>query len=269
MAEALTRRLKRGNVDIHTSLENRSIKTKNRAQKLNVKISGSNRALARECDILISAVTPANALDIAREVANHVKGVYVDLNNISPQTTRRALEYIENGKTVDAAVMGSVKGGDGKVLILASGPCAGKFAQLNSYGLNIKVLDWELGKVKALKMLRSQYTKGVSALLFESFIAAYKLGLDEELLKCLELTEGYGFRKSATSRINSSAVHAKRRAEELNEIIEFQKHITNSDDEFQEMVKATRTIFRQISLKSGEMEIPEDYRDVLKLFSEK
>ena len=58
-------------------------------------------------------------------------------------------------------------------------------------------------------MLRSSYTKGVSAVLLESLFA-HQLDLDQELLKCLESTECPDFRESSLSRVKNSAYHAEK-----------------------------------------------------------
>ncbi|MCE5213417.1 MAG: DUF1932 domain-containing protein, partial [Methanobacterium sp.] len=169
------------------------------------------------------------------------------------------MDHIENGKTVDAAIMGGIKKEGIKVQIIASGNQAEYFSQLNHYGLNIKVISPHLGQSKALKMLRSAYTKGVSALLFESLYSAYKLDLDEEMLECLKITEGPDFIKSAISRIRSSAYHARRRAEEMDEVISF---LSQYNDPI--MSKATTEWFKNISKTVNQDTMAENYKDVFK-----
>ena len=87
--------------------------------------------------------------------------------------------------------------------------------------VNIKVVSDEIGDVSKLKILRSSYTKGVSALLVETFETAEKLGLSEELWEILSLTENRDFEKSSKSRISNSYRASKRKHEELNEVLEF------------------------------------------------
>lgn len=264
VASTISKWLTEGGADVYTSLENRSDRTRSLAKKCAVNICKDNRTVAEISDILISAVTPAEAVNVAKEVGKYSRGIYVDINNVSPQTVKKALNYIENGKTADAAIMGGIKKEGIKVQIIASGNCADQFSKLNQYGLNIKVIDSTLGQAKALKMLRSYYTKGVSALLFESFYSAYQMGLDDELLKCLEKTEGPDFRKSALSRITSSAFHSLRRAQEMDEVTEmiseFNKHPYMSE--------ATKESFRNISKGIKLEEKTEDYKDIFKFFKQ-
>jgi 3-hydroxyisobutyrate dehydrogenase-like beta-hydroxyacid dehydrogenase len=272
VASAFSGWLKEASVEVYTSIENRSSKTQVLAEDYGVNICKDNKTLATMSDILISAVTPAEALNVAREVGKYVNGVYVDVNNISPQTVKESLGYIENGKTVDAAIIGGIQKEGIKVQIIASGTYAKQFSNLNQYGLNIKVISPHLGKAKALKMLRSSYTKGVSALLLESLYSAYKMGLDEEFLKCLESTECPGFRKSALSRVKNSAYHAERKSQEMGEVIKFMKEQSQlgstEEDEHPSMIKASGEYFKYIS---GIIELdkkPDSLKELFKSFED-
>jgi 3-hydroxyisobutyrate dehydrogenase-like beta-hydroxyacid dehydrogenase len=259
VASNISKWLKDGGVGVYTSMENRSDRTKDLAFKSGINICEDNKSLAKISDILISAVTPDEAVNIAREIGGFSRGVYVDINNISPETVHKTMDHIKNGKTADAAIMGGIKKEGIKVQIIASGNHAEYFSQLNHYGLNIKVISPRLGQSKALKMLRSAYTKGVSALLFESLYSAYKLDLDEEMLECLKITEGHDFIKSAVSRIISSAYHARRRTEEMDEVVCF---LSQYNDPI--MSKATTECFKNISKTINQDNMAKNYKDVFK-----
>lgn len=273
VASTLSNTLTCCGAEVYTSLENRSIKTQTLAKESAVNVCKDNHALAELSDVLISSVVPVEAVNIAKEVGRYVNGIYVDVNNISPQTAVKALSYIDNGKTVDAAIMGGIK--KEKVFIIASGDYANKFSLLNDYGLNITVLKQELGRAKALKMLRSYYTKGISALLFESLFTAHKLGMDDEFLRCLEITECPGFKESAISRIKNSTYHAQRKSQEMDEVYKFIKDNSQDGsgkgkftDENQHlvMVKATQEFFKTISSILNLDEEPESYQELFNLF---
>ncbi len=247
-------------VEVYTSLKGRSVKTCNLAEELPINTCKDYKEVAMISDILISAVVPAKAIEVAREVGEHSKGVYVDINNVSPQTVKKALSYINNHKIVDAAIMGSIKNKGIGVQIIASGSSANQFSELNNYGMNIKVMSSEIGKASTLKMLRSSYTKGVSALLFESLYSAYKMGLDDEFLKCLDKTECPDFRKSALSRITSSGFHAERRAQEMDEVLEVMSEYENPL-----MSRAAAEFFTSLARKLDKLEKrPENYKDLFK-----
>lgn len=65
------------------------------------------------------------------------------------------------------------------------------------------------------------YTKSLSAVLIESSEVAKNLNLEEEFFDILSLTEGEDFKKSALSRINNTKNSKKRKAEELEQIIDY------------------------------------------------
>lgn len=260
VASTISKALINEGIEIYTSLENRSIKTHKLASKIGVNLCKSYKEVAITSDILISAVVPAKSIQVAQEVGQYSKGIYVDMNNVSPITVKKALEHVKNHKTVDAAIMGGIRNKGINVMILASGNSAQQFAELNNYGMNIKVIGSEIGKASTLKMLRSSYTKGVSALLSESLYAAYKMDLDTEFIKCLENTECPGFKESALSRVITSGFHAERRAQEMNEVVEL-----ISDNVTPLMSNTTKDFFQNLAEKLGKLEKrPDNYRNLFK-----
>ena len=72
-----------------------------------------------------------------------------------------------------------------------------------------------------MKMLRSTYTKTLSALLIESSDISKKYGLEDEFFEILELTEGENFTQKSKSRIKNTLDSQKRKSEELEEIISY------------------------------------------------
>lgn len=254
VASTMASKLIEGGVEVLTSTSGRSERTRKLAHDLGVTECSDMMEVSRRSDIVISAVTPAAAVNVARKVGGHVRGVYVDINNIAPSTVKKALSYITNGRVVDAAIMGRISKDLG-VKILASGGSAHEFAKLNDYGFNIEVRGVGVGDASALKMLRSSYTKGVSALLWETLLAAYRMGIDDDLLEILEETEGAGFRERAISRVISSAFHAQRRCEEMEDVESFLSENINPI-----MSKCTYKTFKRIIRELGYLRIEfEDY----------
>jgi 3-hydroxyisobutyrate dehydrogenase-like beta-hydroxyacid dehydrogenase len=264
VASTLSEGLLAQGVEISTCVEGRSQRTVDLANSMGVELYSTLLELAESSDILLSTVVPAEAVNIAKEVGADFKGVYVDLNNISPGTVKEAFTYIENGKTVDAAIMGGIKNGL-KTPIIASGQHSETFAELNQYGMNIEVIGTEPGQASALKMLRSVYTKGVSALLFEAFNAAYQMEVDEVLLRYLTQTEGPIFEESAKSRLKSSAFHVERREQEMDEVLKFL-----SDYENPVMTRATRDFFHSLTDLIGSFpEKPAEYAEIFQKIHKK
>ncbi len=248
--------------DVYTCVLDRSTRTKESTKKTGVKLYESYKELAENSDILISSVVPSNAVEVAGIVGKYSTGIYVDMNNVSPKTVRNALGMIENGRTVDAAIMGSVARNGFNVKVIASGPFANEFSELKVYGLNVNVVGSENGQASGIKLLRSAYTKGVSALLFESIYSAYKMGLDREVLEYISETEGNEFLDSAVSRIISSSIHADRRSQEMEEVVEM---LSEKLDPI--MCRATLQFFKSLTkdIKKPKKR-PNNYLEVFKLY---
>ncbi|UTB33497.1 MAG: DUF1932 domain-containing protein [Methanobacterium sp. ERen5] len=255
--------LKENGLDVYTCINGRSPRTVENAVNSGVKLCNTRRELAEKSDILFSSVVPSMAVEVAKTVGNHSNGIYVDINNVSPGTVKTALGQIENGRTVDAAIIGSVKRNGLNVKIVASGTSAEELLNLNQHGMNITTVGREAGDASTIKLLRSAYTKGVSALLYESLYHAYKLGIDEDVLKCISETETGDFSESANSRIVSASFHAKRRAEEMDEVVEFLSEHQNPI-----MAQATSNFFKNLSETIEKpSKRPENYTDVYQLLN--
>lgn len=262
VASTLSSGLIQNGAEVYTCLVDRSIRTRKITEKTGVRIHRSYKLLAEDVDILISSVTPSNAVDVASMVGKHSNGIFVDINNVSPKTVNKALEMIENRKTVDASIIGSVARKGVGVTVIAAGEYAEDFAELNNYGMNISVVGSENGQASGIKLLRSAYTKGVSALLIETIYHGYKMGIDKEVFKYISETEGNTFTDAAVSRIISSAVHAERRSEEMEQVVDM---LSEKQDPV--MGKATEEFFKRLckTFKKSEKK-PDDYREILDIF---
>ena len=216
--------------DVLTSTEGRSKKTRELVKSLNLTVLDSFEEVARQSDILISANSPQSALAIALKYGSLTEGIFLDFNNISPNTAKQIENYIGDEHFIDSAIMGRVSSEE--LHLYFSGRKAEEFVsnmrafiRNNDSGsdvkVNIKVVSDAIGDVSKLKILRSSYTKGVSALLVETFETAEKLGLSKDLWEILSLTENRDFETSAKSRISSSKRKSKRKYEELVEVLEF------------------------------------------------
>jgi 3-hydroxyisobutyrate dehydrogenase-like beta-hydroxyacid dehydrogenase len=264
VASTISSGLMENGAEVYTCVLGRSTRTKEIAERTGVKFNKSYKALAENSDILISSVVPSKALEVAEIVGKYSRGIYVDMNNVSPKTVQKTLGMIKNGKTVDAAIIGSVVPRGMNVSVIASGPFANDFAELKRFGMNITVVGPENGQASGIKLLRSAYTKGVSALLFESVYQGYKMGIDTDVIKYISETEGKDFVDSAVSRIISAVFHADRRSEEMNEVVEM---LSEKHDPL--MAKSTAKFFKNLSenIKKPKKR-PSGYLEVFKLLHE-
>ncbi len=206
--------IKSDDITFITSKEGRSSKTIEAIEKSEIKVLNTFEDVAVKSDILISATSPKNALDVAKNYGKFSEGIYLDLNNISPETTFEINKYAEN--LIDGAIIGKIDS-ENPVLYI-SGEKSDELLFLNEFIQTEKISN-NIGDVAILKLLRSSYTKTVSALLIESSEIAREYNLEKEFFDVLSLTEGDDFREKSISRINNTLNNSKRKAEELEEII--------------------------------------------------
>ena len=223
VSKNLLKLIKADDISFATSFEGRS--PKNVGEDVN--ILDTFKEVCEKSDIVISANSPKSALDVARKYGKYVNGIFLDLNNISPDTTFEISNYVN--RFVDGAIIGKIDS-DNPVLYI-SGKSADDLLFLDEFIETRKISD-KIGDAAILKMLRSTYTKAVSTVLIESSEIAKNNGLEEELFDVLSLTEGDDFKDKAISRITNTLNNSKRKSEELEEIISY------FDDEDLTMVKA-------------------------------
>ena len=223
VSKNLLKLIKSDSISFATSFEGRS--PKNVGEDVN--ILDTFKEVCEKSDIVISANSPKSALDVARKYGKYVNGIFLDLNNISPDTTFEISNYVN--RFVDGAIIGKIDS-DNPVLYI-SGKSADDLLFLDEFIETRKISD-KIGDAAILKMLRSTYTKAVSTVLIESSEIAKNNGLEEELFDVLSLTEGDDFKDKAISRITNTLNNSKRKSEELEEIISY------FDDEDLTMVKA-------------------------------
>ena len=197
-----------------TSFEGRSSQTIENIKNADIEVLDTFNDVARLSDILISATSPKAALGIAKKYGKCAGGIYLDLNNISPQTTLEINDNVEN--LVDGAIIGKIDSDNPTLYV--SGKKSDELLFLNEFIKTEKISD-NVGDVACLKLLRSSYTKTLSVLLIESLEIARTHGLEDEFFDVLALTEGEEFKDKSLSRIDNTLNNSKRKSEELEEII--------------------------------------------------
>jgi 3-hydroxyisobutyrate dehydrogenase-like beta-hydroxyacid dehydrogenase len=252
VAYILSKKLLQNNVDVITSTYGRSEKTRQLAIDSDVKIINSYEKVAKLSNILISSTSPKTALSIAKNYGTFCNGIFIDLNNISPQTTEKiAFLFHENysnhnSNFVDGAIIGKVSSNNSKILV--SGENSEKIAILNNYGLNVSVISQKIGDASTIKMLRSIYTKGITAIAHETFSAAEHLDLSNELFETIAVTEGENFQAQTKPRLNSLVTSKSRKFQEMDEVLNFLKSIYGENElEFNSLMSvATKNKFNDL-----------------------
>ncbi|HEY8475788.1 MAG TPA: DUF1932 domain-containing protein [Chloroflexota bacterium] len=187
--------LRANGLRVLTCLQGRSERTRSLAAKAGIEDVPTLEDLVRAADMLLCILVPAEAVKVARSVADAVRAtgadlLYVDCNAISPRTVRQVAEIIRasGARFADAGIIGppprptpSAHSSAGGTRFYTSGPGAAEFAALREFGLDVRVLGDEVGQASGLKMCFGALTKGLQALGTELLVAARRLGLEEPL----------------------------------------------------------------------------------------
>jgi 3-hydroxyisobutyrate dehydrogenase-like beta-hydroxyacid dehydrogenase len=160
--------------------------TRKRAESDGLEDVGTLARLARESEIIMSVCPPANAREVARDVAaTRFGGTFVDANAVAPVTTRAVGEIIDAGgaRFVDGGIVGPPPRKAGETRLFLSGTRAEAVAALfKGTALDPIVLDGPVGAASAMKMAYAAWTKGSQALLLAIRALAAHEGVDGALL---------------------------------------------------------------------------------------
>ena len=174
----------------------------------------------------LSLVTADQALAVATSAAPHLgrDAFWFDLNSVAPDTKRQAARAVEaaGGRYVDVAVMAPVHPARAGAPLLVSGPHAEEAADgLRALGFTqVRVVEGEVGRASAIKMIRSIVVKGMEALSAECVLAASRAGVLDEVLASLDASPPpAGWAARADYNLERMLAHGLRRAAEMEEVV--------------------------------------------------
>jgi 3-hydroxyisobutyrate dehydrogenase-like beta-hydroxyacid dehydrogenase len=170
MGAAVGARLSEHGARVLTSLDGRSAATAKRAAEAGM--TGASDAEIAGANFLLAIVPPGEAVNLAERFkpalrASNRKPVYVECNAVSPQTVDAIATVVAETDCpfVDGGIIGPPpKPDSSRTKIYVSGRDAAGVAELNNYGLNIRVMNGKVGDASALKMCYGALNKGVVAL---------------------------------------------------------------------------------------------------------
>jgi 3-hydroxyisobutyrate dehydrogenase-like beta-hydroxyacid dehydrogenase len=183
----------------------------------------SAAALCAASDLVISAVTASHTLEVAEEVAAHIRPgtLFLDLNSASPGTKQQAAALIDarGAHYVEAGVMTSVPPYGIRVPMLLGGAQAPALAAvLQGWGMDATPVSEQLGVASAIKMCRSVMIKGLEALVIESYTTARQYGVEAHVLPTLaETFPSIDWEKQGSYFFSRVVQHGQRRSEEMHE----------------------------------------------------
>ena len=187
MGSGVGGRLAQNGIEVRTALDGRSVASVQRAQAAGM--VGVSDAQIATADFILSIVPPGDALGVAKRLAPALraagkKPIYVDCNAVNPATVLRIARTVEEtGATfVDGGIIGGppTPGSKGTKLYV-SGPTASRVAELEAFGLEVKVQPGPIGAASAMKMSYAGITKGFTALGAAMMLAAARAGTTDAL----------------------------------------------------------------------------------------
>jgi 3-hydroxyisobutyrate dehydrogenase-like beta-hydroxyacid dehydrogenase len=177
--------------------------------------------LCRSCSILLCVCPPHAAGEVADQVlACSFKGLYVELNAISPQRTKQISKKMRDSgiNIVDGGIIGGPAWEADSTWLYLSGDDAQRVAAcFKGSLLQTEIISPEVGDASALKMCYAALTKGTSALLCAVMGAAEGLGVREHLQRQWDRDE-LGSAENNIQRVRRVTAKAWRFSGEMEEI---------------------------------------------------
>jgi 3-hydroxyisobutyrate dehydrogenase-like beta-hydroxyacid dehydrogenase len=249
MGAAVARRLTASGHRVVTSANGRSPRTLEAAAASGVDVLPLLSGVVREAELVLCLVPQEAAVAAAREfaaatVAADARPVYLDANSLAPATLREIVGVVTASgcDCVDGAFIGNAASLGEKTVLCLSGPQASWAAGVFGEALAVRVLGEEVGIASAFKLSIYGFNKGLVALFLEMTAAADQLGLRQELIGCLR--DFYpGSVETVERLLPTYPRHARRRTQEMTEVVEWLGEIGQSAD----MAAATRAVIQQVA----------------------
>lgn len=196
MGHAVGRALRESGREVVTDLSGRSTHTRERAERAGLEDAGSLVQLVARADLVLCILPPAAAEECARAVAAAMgttgsAPLYADCNAVSPDTARLLESVIRaaGASFVDVGIVGPPPGRGTAPRFYASGAEAERLTDLAPGAIDVRPIGPDVGRASALKMTYAALTKGTMTLHAAVLLAAWQLGLHEELSAELQASQ--------------------------------------------------------------------------------
>lgn len=226
MASGLGARLAHHGVEVRTAVSGRS--EASRARALAAGMTPVGPAELMQADVLLAVLPPAVALQFARDLAPQLraaarKPLYVDCNAVSPDVVRSIADVVTDAGAdfVDVGIIGlPPRDGYAGPRLYASGNEARQLLQLCQFGIQVRVLEGDIGAASALKMAYAGITKGLTAVATAMILAATRAGLAGALQRELSESEPV-LHEALARRVPDMLLKAYRWIDEMQQISHF------------------------------------------------
>jgi len=181
MGAAMGRVLTDAGHEVLWASENRSAATAARAARCHLTDMGTIANLLGAAEALISICPPHAALEVARAAHKSFRGLYVDMNAVSPTRAQEIGTLFD--QFVDGGIVGAPPTAAGTTRLFLSGSQAARVAAWFQPSIvTAVVVSAEPGAASAVKMAYAAWTKGTAALLLAIRAAARAHGVEDEVL---------------------------------------------------------------------------------------
>lgn len=193
------------------------------ARTAGVAVAASPAAAVSDAHWIVSAVTASSSLEAAASAADalHEGQIFVDINSVSPARKQRtaALVTAKGAAYVDMAVMAPVHPRGHRTPVLLAGELAPDFLdEVGRLGFDFEFVGEEIGAATAIKMVRSQFVKGLEAITVETLLAASASGCLDRVMASLSASyPGLDLPSLVPYQFERTLKHGIRRAAEMRE----------------------------------------------------
>jgi putative dehydrogenase len=172
-----------------TCLAGRSARSRGLAEKAGIEDLPDLETVAREADLFLSILPPANALGLARDMAAAMTKagrapVYVDCNAIAPETAAEvgAIVKAAGAAFIDAGIIGLAPG-KATPRFYISGDDTAPMEALDGCGFKVIAMPGGGCQGSAIKMCYAGLTKGTWGLYTVVLLAAERMGVRPMLMQ--------------------------------------------------------------------------------------
>jgi len=212
---------------VSTHLWGPSLTCRAAAEAVGITDLGSLEEAVGSCDVVISLVPPAAAIDTAKAAAAAAERIdrrplYLDANSVGPATMASVAAACDEAglACLDGSFIGSAADLGRRTRLYLSGPRAVEVAPLMPETFHATALGPAIGAASAFKLAFAGFNKGLVALFLDVMQAGVAAGRADELLECLR--EFYpGTVETLERLLPSYPLHAGRRAEEMGELADW------------------------------------------------
>lgn len=252
-----------GGCNLFWASEGRSLQTRDRAEEHSLVDLGTLTDLCGKCSIILSVCPPHAAEYVAKRVLDcSFKGIYSDLNAISPKRAMQIAEMMEKSGVsfVDGSIIGGPAWQPGSTFLYLSGENAQRIANCFTAGpLETEVIGGGVGRASAVKMCYAAFSKGSTALLGAILAAAEKLEI-RDVLEMQWSRDDPEFPDETTWGIRRATAKAWRFSGEMEEIAATFADVGLPDG----FHKSAADIFKRMAIFKGRPETPE-LEEILKV----